>query len=533
MKKILSLALALLMMIPLTVGASAANVNYVGTAEDFRDVLEYWSWINNGKGDYEDYLDYLDRYDGIDREWTNYCENEECGAWGAFFYVSNGRIYYSCRTCGKTGESKLTSSDKTCFKCNCSDCDISKDECPCDCKKCNCTKADDDDDDIDSGMQIPWDDEINGMFNHGSKYCELSDVDIRWYDGKAYWYCDNCERYGRLGSSYWGDDYWYDYFWDYTVRVSCSRGGSYEIDGSKYVHHGDTRKITFDPNYGYVLYNVTVNGVDYGNAETLSITVTDDIYVEAEFVKASSLKPCDLTASAIGNGTITAKKNGVKVAADEITVNFFDTVTYKFTPASSGYVIKNVTVNGRSIGKVSSYTVGKGITKDIDIKVTFEWKNPYDDIENENYLKAVEYVTEAGIMGYYNKYVNKNAFCGTTAITVRNLAAALAEMADVSEKLDTVEERLAWAEKNGIIDSETKLADSCKVQTACDIVDKFLTVLETEGDVSFEDFDADDTAKENALSIGLVSSTTYTNNRTLSRYDLAAICYLIANLDVE
>ena len=91
----------------------------------------------------------------------------------------------------------------------------------------------------------------------------------------------------------------------------------------------------------------------------------------------------------------------------------------------------------------------------------------------------------------------------------------------------------AWAEKNGIVDGETNLSVACSVQTACDIVDKFLTVLETAGGVSFEDFDADDTAKENALSIGLVSSTTYTNNRNLTRYDLAAICYLLANLDVE
>jgi hypothetical protein len=46
-------------------------------------------------------------------------------------------------------------------------------------------------------------------------------------------------------------------------------------------------------------------------------------------------------------------------------------------------------------------------------------------------------------------------------------------------------------------------------------------------------FDDDDTAKENALSIGLVSEKTYAGNRSLTRYDLASICYLIVNLDVE
>jgi len=529
MKKILSLVLAVLMMLPLTVGVSAAKSNYIPTADDFRDVLEYWQWINYGKDEYEDLLDYIYGGSGIVRKWQDDCETKDCDG-SAYFYVSGGRIYYSCKECGVTAESALTSSDKSCSKCNCDDCDISKADCPCDCRKCVCD--DKDDDDIDSGMTITPEEEFGWKIKHYRNSCDLDDVTFKKYGGSFYWYCANCGNHGKFSASYWKED-WFDYFRDYTIRVYCSRGGSYEMNGSKYADHGDTRKITFDPNYGYVLYNVTVNGVDYGNATTLTITITDDTYIEAEFVKASTLKPCDLTASAIGNGTITAKKNGVKVAADEITANFYDTVTYKFIPASSGYAIKDVTVNGRSVGKVTSYSLDKGITKDVDIKVTFEWKNPYDDIDNENYLKAVEYVTEAGIMGFYNKYVNKSAFGGTKAIAVKSLAAALAEMADLTETLDTVDERIAWAEKNGIVDGETNLSVACSVQTACDIVDKFLTVLETAGGVSFEDFDADDTAKENALSIGLVSSTTYTNNRNLTRYDLAAICYLLANLDVE
>ena len=136
-------------------------------------------------------------------------------------------------------------------------------------------------------------------------------------------------------------------------------------------------------------------------------------------------------------------------------------------------------------------------------------------------------------MGYFNKYVNKNAFCGTNAISVKGLAAALAEMADVNEKLDTVEERIEWAAKNGIIDDSADLSVGCSVQAACGIINDFLALLETAGGVDFEDFDADDSAKENAFSIKLVTETTYNKNRTLTRYDLASICYLLANLDVE
>lgn len=520
MKKILSLALALLMMLPLTVGVSAAKSSDVVTAEEFMDILEYWKWSNSDKDDYDDLLDYI--YAGkYVREWVDSCEG--CGA-VALYYISKGTIYCSCNVCGKTYEIKVTDKDTSCKYCDCDDCDVSDDDCDC-CKKCGCVE-------IDPDFTIDPEEEFGGKFNHKYSSCELDDVDFYRYGSTVYWYCDNCGRYGSFSASAWDDD-WYDYFWDYRVYVSCTRGGTYEIDGDKYADHGDTRTITFEPKTGYVLYNVTVNGKEYGPASTIKLTVTDNMYVEAEFVKASSLKPCDLTATAIGNGTITAKKNGVKVAADEITAKYTDTVTYTFKPASGNYVVSSVVVNGRSIGKVSTYTLSKGITKDVDIKVTFAWKNPYSDITNENYLKAVEYVTEAGIMGYYNKYVNKNAFCGTNTITVKNLAAALAEMADVNEKLDTVEERLEWAEKYGIIDDKTDLTALCSVQTACDIVNKFLLVLETEGDVDFVSFDDEASAKENALSIKLVSETTYKNNRSISRYDLAAICYLLANLSVK
>ena len=77
MKKFLSLALALLMMLPLTVGVSAAKSSDVVTAEEFMDILEYWKWSNSDKDDYDDLLDYIyaDKYT---REWVDSCE--ECGA---------------------------------------------------------------------------------------------------------------------------------------------------------------------------------------------------------------------------------------------------------------------------------------------------------------------------------------------------------------------------------------------------------------------------------------------------------------------
>ncbi len=525
MKKFFSFALALLMMLPLAIGVSAGSYVLTSdpksdepvTAAEFRDILNYWQWSHSDKDDYDKLLDYIYNYDkDYANEVIDYCE--KCGK-AATYYVSKGKIYCFCKNCNETYRVDL---DTSCNYCDCSSCDVNETYCGCDCKKCNC---------IDPGFTIDPEEEMNKKFDHKYSSCELDDLAIYQYGSKLYIYCTNCGRSETFRYSDWSDD-WYDYFWDYTVSVYCSRGGSYEMSGSKHVDHGDTRTIDFEPSYGYVLYNVTVNGVNYGCPSTLTLTVTDDIVVRAEFVKISSLKDCTLTATAVGGGTITAKKNGSKVTSDKITAKYNDSVTYTFVPAGSNYAVKNVIVDGKSLGSVKSYTFSNGITKDHTVKVTFVWNNPYNDVTKEGYLDAIEYVTEAGIMGYFNRYVNKNAFCGTTEITLRDLAAALAEMADTNDKLDEVSDRIKWAKNNGIIDDDAELGEICDVKTACGVVNEFLLLLEDKG-VDFEDFDSKDTAKENAISIGLVSEKTYKSNRDLNRYDLASICYLLANLDVD
>lgn len=515
MKKFLSLALALLMMLPLAIGTSAAN--NVVTVDEFRDILDYWKWSNSDKDDYQDLIDYIYNYDkDYARSWVDTCEI--CGK-TASYYISNGNVYCSCPKC-KTY--KIDVSDDSCIYCDCSSCDTEETYCKCTCTKCNC---------IDPDFTIDPEEEFNGRFNHKYSSCQLDDINFYRFGSSYYWYCNRCGRSDSIKVSDW-DEAWNDYFWDYDIRVICSRGGDYSINGSSSADYGETRTITFEPDYGYVLYDVTVNGDSYGCTPTLTLTITSDTVVRATFVKASTLKTCTFTSTAVGGGTITAKKNGSAVDADEFTAKYSDSVTFKFTPASDNYSVKNVTVNGVSKGKIKSYTINTGITKDVDIKVTFKWNSPYNDVD-EKYLDAVEYVTEAGIMGYYNKYVNKNAFGGTKEISVKNLAAALAEMADVNEKLDTVDERIEWAEKNGIIDGDADITVACDVQSACDIVNAYLNLLEEEGDVDFEDFDDDDSAKENALSIGLVSEKTYANNRNLTRYDLASICNLLVNLEID
>ena len=507
MKKILSLALALLMMLPLAIGTSAADNKGNGMNEVAQLIASL-----NGSDKHGHHHGTTTTKPGNTTEWTHNCQN--CKYEKATYYTVSGTTYCLCPKCCKNNLPYIPKFGCDCPS-SCEDCAL-KVGCQI-CTVCTCDHS------KDCVPGKPSNKPSNGgQFNHKWNDCDWSDIKY----GNGNWICGNCGSYGKLENGWFGN------YWKYDVVVSCTRGGTYTMNGSAKAYHGETRTIKFEANNGYVLYDVTVDGESYGPVSQLELTVTEDLYIKATFVNRINLTPATITTSVVGNGTIKAIKNGQTVNADKFTVNYDDSVTLRFNPLSSSYAVKDVTVNGKSMGAIKSYTFAAGLTKDVDVKVTYKWVNPYSDVA-DNYLNAVEYVTEAGIMGYYNKYVNKTAFGGTKEITVKNLAAALAEMADVNEKLSTAEERIAWADAYGIIDADANLDVPCKVQTACDIVDAFLAVLEDAADVSFKGYDDDDTAKENALSIGLVSEKTYTGNRTLTRYDLASICYLLSNLDVK
>ena len=149
------------------------------------------------------------------------------------------------------------------------------------------------------------------------------------------------------------------------------------------------------------------------------------------------------------------------------------------------------------------------------------------------YLSAVEYVTEGGIMGAYTTVSGKSYFSGRTGITVGDLVNALAELCDTAGKLNTAEDRRAWAVNYGIISKKTELSANCDVQQACTIVKNYLEVLEDLNKVTFTKLVRTGTVRENAISLNLATGKTFDTNRDLHRYDLASICRLIARLDYK
>jgi len=316
----------------------------------------------------------------------------------------------------------------------------------------------------------------------------------------------------------------------YNVYVYCTAGGEYTVEGGSGAYYGQEKTIKFYPANGYYLADVLVDGERVAVTDnTVNVTVKNNTVVRAYFDKLYFAKNYTIETEVNGNGTVTAQKNFRNVAADEITAYYTDKVVYTFVPASKNYYVADVVVNGRSFGSIPSYAVTK-IQDDTDIEVTFAWKNPYVDV-NKKYEAAVEYVTEAGIMEKGAVAGGKVYFNGGVKAAVRAYVDALVELADVADILDNTADRIEWAISKGIIDKDTDISAICDVQTACAITHAYLEVLEDLNDIEFKDFTDEDSAKDTAIKIKMVNEKIYDNNRDLTRYDIAAVMYLIAGLE--
>ena len=314
----------------------------------------------------------------------------------------------------------------------------------------------------------------------------------------------------------------------YKISVMTGFGGTYKVEGGEYAVYGQYKTINFTPKKGYILAGITVNGKPVDAVEKLTIKITANTVICAYFAPVSTAVEYAITTSSNGNGTITATLNGKATDATAVKVSTADTITYKFTPNSANYKIVDVKIDGKSVGAVSTYTF-KAVKESHTVYVEFQWKNPYNFIAS-GYEKAVEYVTETGIMEPLSYVRNKPYFGGTNMVSVKTFAMALAEMADVKDALKTDAQREAWAKQIGLILDTDKADNAIDVQTACRIVDKYLEYVQTQTGVKFVGFDAEAEVLTNAVSIGLATENGYTKNRTLTRYDLASVCYLIKGL---
>ena len=554
MKKLLSLVLAVLMLASLTLSVSAAT-----TGTDLSSVLSYlYGSRVYTADDLAAYYSAYGRgyYDGLITRWIDTCTNEQFSG-AATFIVEDGVINWACPTCGKSGvisapQPEKTDKDKTPV--------VTSVVCP------TCKKSDH----LEYVTTTVVDGELKDIYVCTkclevvyAKYTKESSVPYNPYNYDYYGYYDFyfektikchhnengkfCQKDAeiqppltvkgdKIVATYKCPDGHItehsvdkdEYIPTYTVSVVAATGGDSSVRGGTSAKYGEIKTVVFYPKTGYALSGVLVNGVSvaFKNNE-VSFAVYGPVTVRPTFAKIADLKTYTITASATGNGKITALKNSATLSSSaKVEAKNADTVAFNFIPSGKNYRVSDVKVDGKSVGAVSTYSF-KNLSADHKVEVTFAWKSPYNDVI-ERYLPAVEFVTESGIMGAYSA----GNFSGTIGITADDLVCALAELTDTAQVLSDNAARRAWITANGIAKG-VDLTKTCDVQTACTIVVDYLKVIEQKNAVTFVKLDKTASVKDATVALNLATAKTFDANRALNRYDLAAICRLIARLEYK
>jgi uncharacterized repeat protein (TIGR02543 family) len=138
--------------------------------------------------------------------------------------------------------------------------------------------------------------------------------------------------------------------------VSAENGGAPVASGDP-VASGSDVVFTAVPNAGYAFDGWTVNGTANSSAsDTITLTVSSKTNVTAAFAAGYTI-----SASAGTGGTITPSGNS--------SVKSGGGITYAITP-NAGYNISDVTVDGQSVGAVSSYRFS-GVSGNHSIAASF------------------------------------------------------------------------------------------------------------------------------------------------------------------
>ena len=151
----------------------------------------------------------------------------------------------------------------------------------------------------------------------------------------------------------------------YTIDVTLGENGRVTPEGKISVKHGESKQVTITANEGYHIESLESSGRKYQNTlgnDWKSFTIDynnvgGNYYVKAEFAIDTFAITASVNDSSMG--TITETGN----------VNYGDSKTFTMT-ANNGYGVKDVKVDGSSVGPVTSYTF-ENVNKDYTIEVEF------------------------------------------------------------------------------------------------------------------------------------------------------------------
>ena len=144
---------------------------------------------------------------------------------------------------------------------------------------------------------------------------------------------------------------------EYTITATANAGGIITPSGVHTYTYGATPIYTIAPNAGYHISDVKVNGTSVGAVTTYTFAaLTANQTIEAVFAADAYT----VTVATLTHGAITGPAGPFAYGA---------TPTFTITP-DAGYLITDVTVDGQSVGAVSTYTFAP-ITGNHTIGATF------------------------------------------------------------------------------------------------------------------------------------------------------------------
>ena len=134
---------------------------------------------------------------------------------------------------------------------------------------------------------------------------------------------------------------------NYTIEPSAGTGGTINPNTTQLVPYDTSRPFTITPDEHYLISDLQVDGSSVTfNPDVTTYTfdnVREDHTISATFVR----KTYTILATVDGNGTI--DPSGIN------TVDSGTSHTYTITPATPGYHVQDVTVDGASVGAVTTY----------------------------------------------------------------------------------------------------------------------------------------------------------------------------------
>jgi hypothetical protein len=150
-----------------------------------------------------------------------------------------------------------------------------------------------------------------------------------------------------------------DWYIGFNITTSASIGGAITPSGTTTIDPGSSQTFTITPRIGYKVKDVKIDGASIGAVSTYTFnSVSSDHTIEAQFEPITFT----ITASAGSGGSVSP--------SGTVTVNYGDSKTFTITP-DKGYKIRDVKVDGKSVGAVSTYTFSN-ITDNHTIEATFE-----------------------------------------------------------------------------------------------------------------------------------------------------------------